>query len=78
MYSFESKQELTDFIKQNLISAKEASEILHCSRANIADLVKRNKLTPAFEISQTKLFWKDEIVERANSDIKVGRPRNVN
>ena len=77
MFEFNDREELTEFIKNNFVTSGEAAEILNCTRANISDLIKRNKIIPAIEMSQTMLFWRDEIEARYLSKPTVGRPRNV-
>jgi len=64
MYSFSTKEELLQFISDNIISTGEAAEILGCSRQNINDLVKRGKLTPVKQINYIMLFLKDDIMSR--------------
>ncbi len=43
---FETEKELIQFIADNLLTTREAMEILECSRQNIDDLIKREKLSP--------------------------------
>lgn len=50
--------------KNMLISTKQACEILGCSRQNIADLVKRNKLIPLIKTDKEMLFLRKDIVQR--------------
>jgi len=77
MFEFNSREELIEFFKQNLITSNEAAEILGCTRANISDLLRRKKIMPAVEMSQTMLFWRDEIEARYESKPTVGRPRSI-
>lgn len=64
MYSFNSKEELSKFISENVVDTSEAMALLNCSRQNIDDLVKRNKLTPIRSLSKTKIFFKEDILDR--------------
>lgn len=64
MYSFNSKEELSKFISENIVDTSEAMALLNCSRQNIDDLVKRNKLTPIRSLSKTKIFFKEDILAR--------------
>lgn len=52
------------FAKNNLVNTAEACEILGCSRQNIEDSVKRDKLKPIQESAKNKLFLRAEINER--------------
>ena len=49
------------FAKRNLINTAEACEILDCSRQNVEDLVKRNKLKPVQTSAKNKMFLKADI-----------------
>lgn len=53
-----------EFAKKNLINTAEACEILDCSRQNIEDLVKRNKLAPLHASAKNKMFLKSDINEK--------------
>ncbi|HOM03316.1 MAG TPA: helix-turn-helix domain-containing protein [Acetivibrio sp.] len=64
MYNFNSKEELIAFIADNIITSKEAAEILGCSRQNIDDLVKRKKLIPVRVIPRDRLFFKEDVLAR--------------
>lgn len=52
------------FISEAVVNSTEAAEILNCSRQNIEDLVKRDKLHPVRQSERNKLFLKDEIMQR--------------
>ena len=56
--------DFTDFVKYGLLSTSEACSILDCSRQNIDDLVKRDKLHPIRTDAKNKLFLKNEIIQR--------------
>lgn len=64
MYNFSTKEELIAFIADNIITSKEAAEILGCSRQNIDDLVKRNKLIPVRILPRDRLFLKEDVLDR--------------
>ena len=58
---------LSDFktiAADTVISVSEAAQILSCSRQNIDDLVKRNKLRFASENGNKKLLFRDEVQKR--------------
>ena len=54
-----------EYVRQNLIGTTAAAEMLHCTRQNILDMVKRGKLTPVNEEKNNYLFLKKDIQERA-------------
>ena len=64
MFDLENKQELINFISENVIGTAEASEILGCSRQYIDQLVKQGKLIPIKQLSNNKLFLKSDINAR--------------
>lgn len=49
------------FAKNNLINTSAACEMLNCSRQNIDDLVKRDKLEPVHQSEKNKMFLKADI-----------------
>ena len=59
-----SMNDFKSFIKNRIVSTKEATEMLDCSRQNIDDLVKRDKLHPVKVDAKNKLFLKTEIEQR--------------
>lgn len=52
------------FVSESIVNSSEASELLNCSRQNIDDLVKRDKLHPIRQSEKNKLFLKDEVLQR--------------
>lgn len=52
------------FAKHNLISTREAAEILSCSKQNIEDLIRRGKLHPIRYDERYKLFLRSEVEHR--------------
>lgn len=65
-YSFNSREELTEYIIDEIINTTEALEILQCSRQNLNNLVKRGVLTPIKDLPRDRLFFKEDIVNRKN------------
>ena len=59
-----SVSDFKNFIKHRVINAAEAAELLECSRQNINDLVKRNKLHPVKSAEKNTLFLKSEVLKR--------------
>ena len=49
------------YIEHEVISTAEAEERLNCTRQNIEDLIRRNKLHPVKTILKSKLFLNPEV-----------------
>lgn len=64
MYKFNSKNDLAAFIASEVLTTSEVMEILNCSRQNIDDLIRRNKLIPIKKHKHTQLFFKEDILNR--------------
>lgn len=52
------------FVQHNLINTREATEILNCTKQNIDDLIRRNKINPVKSGPKYNLFLKEEITRR--------------
>lgn len=65
-----SPADFREFVVQRVINAAEAAELLECSRQNISDLVKRNKLRPIKESEKTLYFLKVKYKKENGSDTK--------
>ena len=61
-----SQNDFFNYVKYRIISTSEACEILNCSRQNIDDLVKRDKLHPIKTSARNKLFLRNEVMQRAH------------
>ncbi|MBP2654996.1 MAG: transcriptional regulator [Firmicutes bacterium] len=61
---FETRDELISFIQSELINTTEVRALLGCSRQNVADLIKRGKLSPVKELTNDRLFFKEDILAR--------------
>lgn len=59
-----SMADFQNFVAQRVVNATEASEILGCSRQNIIDLTKREKLHPIKSSEKNTLYLKSEVVKR--------------
>ena len=64
MYTFHSKKDLQEFIKNEIINTSETIEILGCTRQNLHDLVRRGVLNPIKEMVRDRLFFKEDVLER--------------
>ena len=59
-----SLEDFCRFVQYRVISASEACSILDCSRQNIDDLMRRDKLHPIRTDAKYKLFLKNEVLQR--------------
>lgn len=59
-----TQADLVQYLQQRVITTAEAAELLHCSKQNIEDLVRRGKLHPVKESPKVRLFLKSEITQR--------------
>ncbi len=59
--------DFTGFVRHRIVSASEACRILDCSRQNIDDLMRRDKLHPIRKDAKYKLFLRNEILQRRRS-----------
>ncbi|MBQ8062943.1 MAG: helix-turn-helix domain-containing protein [Clostridia bacterium] len=57
-------EDFRTFVAQRIITTAEACDLLQCSRQNIDDLVRRDKLHPVKASGRTKLFLRSEVEER--------------
>jgi hypothetical protein len=56
--------DLSRFVKYNVVVTAEVAEMLSCSRQNIDDLMRRNKLVPLKAYQSGKLFLKSDVERR--------------
>ena len=56
-----TKEDFLSFVSKRVVNTAEAAEMLNCSRQNIDDLIKRDKLKPIKTTSRGKLFLKGDI-----------------
>ncbi|WP_242224438.1 helix-turn-helix domain-containing protein [Bacillus cereus group sp. BfR-BA-01380] len=63
MYKFETKEELIEFINNEILNTTEALDILGCSRQNLNMMIKKEKITPIKEMVRDRLFFKEDILK---------------
>ncbi|MBK5489739.1 DNA-binding protein [Bacillus wiedmannii] len=64
MFNFETKEQLTKFIQDEILNSSEALDILGCSRQYLNKLIKEEKLIPIKETTRDRLFYKQDILVR--------------
>ena len=57
-------EDLTLFIRENILNTSEVAEILKCSRQNVDDLIRRKKLNPIKMFPKGNIFLKSDVVGR--------------
>lgn len=50
------------YVEQNVVDTITAAELLHCTRQNIQDLVRRKKLTPVKILKNNFLFLREDLL----------------
>ena len=66
MLTFNSREELAVYIKNEVITSTEALDILQCSRQNLSRLIKNDIITPIKDLPRDRIFFKEDIVQRKN------------
>ena len=61
-------EDFTAYIRNNILSTAEVTEILQCSRQNVDDLVKRKKLKPVIAFPKGNMFLKSDVARRAEPE----------
>ncbi|WP_228307672.1 DNA-binding protein [Priestia sp. J2] len=62
-----TKEELMDFLANEIVNTAEAAEIIGCSVQNINQRVERGSLIPIRGAKKDKLFLKTDIVQARNN-----------
>ena len=57
-------EDFIGFVQHRVVSSNEAARILECSRQNIDDLIRRDKLHPIRRDAKNKLFLRNEVLQR--------------
>jgi len=65
-YIFATKEHLSEFITKEILTTTEAAKLLGCTRQNVDDLARRGKLAVIKQSGRTKLFYRDDVMERMN------------
>ena len=58
-----SKEDLKLIIDNGTVNSADAAEMIGCSRQNIDDLIKRDKLKPVKVSGKNKLFLRDDVAK---------------
>jgi hypothetical protein len=64
MYTFNSKEELSEWIAREVVGTSEAMEIMNCSRQNLHYFVQSGKLVPIKDTGRERLFYRTDVLER--------------
>ena len=63
MLMFESGEELTEYIRAELLCSSEAVTLLMCSTHYINRLVKHGVLVPVITSNREKMFWRSDVLK---------------
>lgn len=63
-YDLKSRQEVEDFIRNEVLTAPEAIEILGITRARMSQLIKQGKITPVKKLDKVSLFLRADVEEK--------------
>ncbi|MDQ0340283.1 excisionase family DNA binding protein [Caldalkalibacillus uzonensis] len=64
MYKFETRDELIQFIREQVMTSAEAVEYLGVTRQTLNSLVQRGKLHPVKELKRDRLFLRSDLEAR--------------
>ena len=59
-----SQEDFYAFVRHNVLNAKEACEILDCTKQNLDSLVKRGSIVPIKNYPKGRLFLRSDIAKR--------------
>lgn len=68
-YHLKDRQEVEDFIKNEVLTTSEVKEILNVTRQRLHALVSNGKLKPVKKLSRESLFFRND-VERLAKELK--------
>ncbi|WP_026593013.1 helix-turn-helix domain-containing protein [Bacillus sp. UNC437CL72CviS29] len=63
-YQLNSRQEVEDFVRNEVLTAPEAIEILGITRARMSQLIKQGKITPVKKLDKVSLFLRVDVEEK--------------
>jgi hypothetical protein len=73
-YQFNSRQELEDFIRNEVLTTSEVKEILKVTRQRLHALVSSEKLKPIKRLKSESLFLRTD-VERLQAELQEARKK---
>ncbi|AKQ71794.1 MULTISPECIES: helix-turn-helix domain-containing protein [Bacillus] len=73
-YHLKSRQEVEDFIRHEVLTTKEAAELLEVNRSRMSQLVNGGKLKPVKKMSGISLFLRSDVEEK-KKELEAGRKK---
>lgn len=61
-YNFQTRNDLINFISNEVLTTSEVIELLGYSRQYVNQLVKKEKLIPIKKVGNTTLFFKSDVL----------------
>ncbi|KXY30065.1 DNA-binding protein [Bacillus cereus] len=63
-YDLKSREEVEGFIRNEVLTAPEAIEILGITRARMSQLIKQGKIKPVKKLDKVSLFLRADVEEK--------------
>ncbi|MDX6157136.1 MULTISPECIES: helix-turn-helix domain-containing protein [Bacillus] len=73
-YHLKSRQEVEDFIRHEVLTTKEAAELLGVNRQRVSQLISSGKLNPIKKLSGISLFLRTDLEEK-KKELEAGRKK---
>ncbi|MFP7171963.1 DNA-binding protein [Terribacillus halophilus] len=64
MYRFENKEQLIQFLQQNVLTSSEAIEFLGITRGRLSQLIKSEKIVPVKRSGKDSWFLREDLEVR--------------
>lgn len=71
-YHFKNRQEVEDFIQNEVLTSAEAQELLNVNRQRLSKLIEEGRILPVKKEGRVTLFIRSD-VERLKVDLEAGR-----
>lgn len=62
-FQFDSREELEDFIRNEVLTTSEVKEILNVTKQRLHALVASDRLTPIKKTKNDSLFFRDDVMK---------------
>ncbi|MEY8844109.1 helix-turn-helix domain-containing protein [Bacillus safensis] len=74
VYHLKNRQQVEDFIQNEVLTSSEAQEILEVNKQRMSQLLKNDRIRPIKRVGKTTLFLKSDIV-LLKKDLEEGRKK---
>ncbi|WP_426005383.1 helix-turn-helix domain-containing protein [Bacillus sp. DWP3-1] len=73
-YHLKNRQQVEDFMKNEVLTSSEAQEILKINKQRMSQLINNDRIQPIKRVGKTTLFLKSDIV-LLKKDLEEGRKK---